>query len=206
MTNNTIKELDSIYGCVDYEIKIELNNGKVSSICDTPLNPSENSMLILLYNIDGKMKGNIIISDGVSEIREPFDMSPLRFTKLNQAIENILDERNEWKRTFNAFASTKLAPMRCNTLDTKQAYNISMIEFLLDMDIECFYLEDDIRDYEDLGRALVDVEDLDIPDELENHIDYASYAHDWNMSDTIEPVGIMTRFGYLYYSEYGSKF
>jgi hypothetical protein len=184
---NTIKELDKLYGCRNATVEIVLDRKTV-------------------YDINGNLKGHLILTDGVFEIKEPIDMNVSRFMELKQALENIFDERNGWKRIFNAFASTKLAPMSCNKNATKEAYNISMVEFLLDMDVECFYLEDDIRDYEDLGRALVDVEDLDIPDELENHIDYASYAHDWNMSDTIEPVGIMTRFGYLYYSEYGSKF
>ena len=202
---NTIKELDRIYDCKDYAIKIELDSNGVSSIYTAPISPVTNGLLATLHNTNGNVKGNIIISDSVSEIKEPFDMSLSRFMELNNALENTLDERNGWKRVFNAFASTKLAPMRCNTIDTKQAYDISMEEFLLDMDVECFYLESEIRDYDELGRTLVDLQELDIPMELESHIDYSGYAHGWNMSESCEPVGIMTHWGYLYYSEYGSK-
>lgn len=190
-----METLDTIYDCKDYEIKIELDSKGVSTICDTPVSSVTSNSLFALHNINGNLKGNIILSDGVSEIREPFDMSASSFMELNGILVNILDERNGWKRVLNAFISTKLAPMRCNKDFTNEVYGVKLEEFLLNYDIECFYLESDIRDYDELGRTLVDVEGLDIPDELENHIDYSSYAHDWNMSDTIEPFGIMTRWG-----------
>jgi hypothetical protein len=184
---NTIKELDKLYGCRNATVEIVLDRKTV-------------------YDINGNLKGHLILTDGVFEIKEPIDMNVSRFMELKQALENIFDERNGWKRLFNAFASTKLTPLNCNKSETKKAYGISMEEFLLDIDIECLYLESEIRDYEDLGKELVDVEDLNIPVELENHIDYASYGHEWNMSESIEPIGIMTRWGFLYYSEHGSNF
>ena len=201
-----METLDTIYGCVDYKIKIKLNSKGVSIVCDTPISSVTSNSLFALHNTNDILKGDIILTDGVSEISESIDMSVSMFMELCQAIENALDERNGWKRILNAFISTKLAPMNCNKNATKEAYNISMVEFLLDMNIECFYLEDDIRNYDDLGRTLVDVEGLEIPVELQEHIDYVNYAHEWNMSESCEPEGIMTRWGYLYYSEYGSKF
>jgi hypothetical protein len=202
----TTTELDKLYDCKDYEIKIELDSKGVSTVCDTPISSVTSNSLFALHNTNGRLYGDIILSDGEHELRESFNMSASSFMELNCILVNILDERNGWKRIFNAFASTKLAPMRCNKNATKEAYNISMIEFLLDMDVECFYLESEIRDYYSLGVELVDTYEIDIPMDLQEYIDYDAYAHDWNMSNTIEPVGIMTRFGYLYYSEHGSKF
>lgn len=203
MTNNTIKELDSIYGCKDYAIKIELYSKGVSTVCDTPISSVTSNSLFALHNINGELKGNIILSDGKHELREPFDMSASKFMELNCILVNILDERNGWERVLNAFISTKLAPLNCNKEFTKEVYGVKLEEFLLNYDIECFYLESEIRDYDELGKELVNVEGLDIPVALENYIDYASYAHDWNGSYD-EPKGIMTRWGYLYYSEHGS--
>jgi hypothetical protein len=180
MTNNTIKELDKLYGCRNATVEIVLDRKTV-------------------YDINGNLKGHLILTDGVFEIREDIDMNVSRFMELKQALENIFDERNGWKRLFNAFASTKLTPLNCNKPETKKAYNVSMEEFLLDIDIECLYLESEIRDYEDLGKELVERQGLDIPMELKEHIDYSSYAHEWNNSESCEPKGIMTRFGYLYY-------
>ena len=179
MTNNTIKELDKLYGCRNATGEIVLDRETV-------------------YDINGNVKGHIILTDGTFEIKEPIDMSASRFMEFKQALENVLND-NDWRRRFNAFVSTKLTPLNCNKPKTRQAYDISIEDFLLDYDIECFYLESEIRDYDTLGRTLVNVEGLDIPTQLENHIDYASYAHEWNNSESCEPKGIMTRWGFLYY-------
>ena len=201
----TITELDKLYNCKDYTIKVKLNSNGLSSIYDTPISPNMNDMLTVLHNIDANMYGAIIVSDGEHEHKEPFSMSIYRFRTLNQAINNILND-SDWKRKLNAFISTKLEPLNCNKNATKQAFDMPIEEFLLDMDIESLYLESDIRDYYALGVELVDTHEIDIPMDLQEYIDYDAYAHDWNNSDLSEPVGIMTHWGYLYYSEYGSKF